>query len=466
MPRHFDREDAFFTNITTLSRSNSVASLDLDTATTTIAEARPSSACTDTLDTSMNASFEVSNPSEIDESHFDPSTLTCKLCNKVLKNMRTFRNHKARHLGTLNHKCPDCSKCFEGRSAVNRHLISNHNRELQPHEITTNPAATAGMNIIKPTAPEIKLFKPSEMARKTFRLNEMPAKPMEAIIPDLEPVSVPSEGIMADIFEPSGMAESFPEPIHQPVPDDIPVEEPTNQIYQMMELDRGGSNSGKDQPSENLGQMPILLESHTPEIRYIVGSQLKAGDLVQPTKEPEQEETKEASLPILDVSEENDKVEEIEQPLIILPPPIIEENFEDSEKSDLEKSLNDSKLPSKLANIEKIIPELDDSDEDKSDSDSSSSSDQPSSDSEWENFPEKKKQSEAKVQPEEITIDDDDDDNVNDKSDSSKYHDAFQSFLSKSKEEETESEIEEDPMERKRKTRQTSKLKQKQKEKE
>merc|ERR1711892_320334 len=503
MPKHFDREEAFFTNITTLSRSNSVASLDLDTATTTIAEARPSSACTDTSDTSMNASFEVSNQSEIDESNFDASTLTCKLCNKVLKNMRTFRNHKARHLGTLNHKCPDCSKCFEGRSAVNRHLISNHNRELQPHEITTNPAATAGMNIIKPTAPEIKLFKPSEMARKTFKLNEMPAKPMEAIIPDLEPVSVPSEGIMADIFEPSGMAESFPEPIHQPVPDDIPVEEPTNQIYQMMELDRGGSNSGKDQPSENLGQMPILLENHTPEIRYIVGSQLKAGDLVQPTKEPEQEETKEASLPILDVSEEKDKVEEIEQPLIILPPPIIVENFddieplstssprkevavkslpkemtdqsipeleeqdaEDSEKSDLEKSLNDSKLPSKLANIEKIIPESDDSDEDKSDSDSSSSSDQPSSDSEWENFPEKKKQSEAKVQPEEITIDDDDDDNVNDKSDSSKYHDAFQSFLSKSKEEETESEIEEDPMERKRKTRQTSKLKQKQKEKE
>jgi len=503
MPRHFDREDAFFTNITTLSRSNSAASLDLDTTTANITEARPSSACTDTSDTSMNASFEVSNQSEIDESNFDASTLTCKLCNKVLKNMRTFRNHKARHLGTLNHKCPDCSKCFEGRSAVNRHLISNHNRELQPHEITTNPAATAGMNIIKPTAPEIKLFKPSEMARKTFKLNEMPAKPMEAIIPDLEPVSVPSEGIMADIFEPSGMAESFPEPIHQPVPDDIPVEEPTNQIYQMMELDRGGSNSGKDQPSENLGQMPILLENHTPEIRYIVGSQLKAGDLVQPTKEPEQEETKEASLPILDVSEEKDKVEEIEQPLIILPPPIIEENFddieplstssprkevavkslpkemtdqsipeleeqdaEDSEKSDLEKSLNDSKLPSKLANIEKIIPESDDSDEDKSDSDSSSSSDQPSSDSEWENFPEKKKQSEAKVQPEEITIDDDDDDNVNDKSDSSKYHDAFQSFLSKSKEEETESEIEEDPMERKRKTRQTSKLKQKQKEKE
>ena len=48
-----------------------------------------------------------------------------------------------------------------------------------------------------------------------------------------------------------------------------------------------------------------------------------------------------------------------------------------------------------------------------------------------------------KPQPEEI------------KTDTNKYHDALQSFLSKSKEEETESEIEEDPMERKRRTRQT-----------
>ena len=59
-----------------------------------------------------------------------------------------------------------------------------------------------------------------------------------------------------------------------------------------------------------------------------------------------------------------------------------------------------------------------------------------------------------KPQPEEI------------KTDTNEYHDALQSFLSKSKEEETESEIEEDPMERKRRTRQTSKLKQKQKGKE
>merc|ERR1719397_1461957 len=171
MPRHFDNTDeAIYHPPVNRSRSNSPAvSLDFEASST---ELRPSSACTDNSDTSVNVSFDNQGEA-VDESNFDASTLTCKLCNKVLKNMRTFRNHKARHLGTLNHKCPDCSKCFEGRSAVNRHLISNHNRELQPHEITNNPAATAGMNIIKPTAPEIKLFKPSEMARKTFRLNEL-----------------------------------------------------------------------------------------------------------------------------------------------------------------------------------------------------------------------------------------------------------------------------------------------------
>merc|ERR1712130_499376 len=256
------------------------------------------------------------------------------------------------------------------------------------------------------------------------------------------------------------------------------------------------SNLQNEQPSENPGQMPILLENHTPEIRYIVGSQLKGGDLVLPTKEPEQDESKDVSIAATGVTKEknNEDNNEIKQNA----PSPIDENFDNSEplstssprknidvesppkeildtdtpvieeldNEDSEKSLNDSKLPSKLANIEKIIPESDDSEPDKSDSDTSSSSDQPSSDSEWESFPDKKKEPAIKPQPEEITIDDDDDENVNDKSDASKYHDAFQSFLSKSKEEETESEIEEDPMERKRRTRQTSKLKQKQKEKE
>merc|ERR1711923_595930 len=139
----------------------------------------------------MNASFDQPSTTEVDESSFDSATLTCKICKKVLKNMRTFRNHKARHMGTLNHKCPDCSKCFEGRSAVNRHLISNHNRELQPHEITNNPAASSTINIIRPSAPEIKLFKPSEMAKKS--------KAAEPSIPSLPMSSDP----LADVETPS-----------------------------------------------------------------------------------------------------------------------------------------------------------------------------------------------------------------------------------------------------------------------
>ena len=280
---------------------------------------------------------------------------------------------------------------------------------------------------------------------------------------------------MTDIFEPSGMAESFPEPIHQPVLDEAPVEYPTNTIFDMMR--EAKSISKTELNSDDLGQMPILLENHTQEIRYMVGSQLKVGNLVLPTKEPDTEEKKDTSLDSIDIMEH--RTEEVEQQVLTLPP-TIDENFdnpeplqtssprkenivkspskemsnlstsnleeqeeEDSEKSDLEKTMNDSKLPSKLANIERIIPESDDSEPDKSDSESSSSSDQPSKDSEWKNFPEKKRSSE-KRQPEEITTnDDDDDDNVNDKADSSKYHEAFQSFLSKSKEE-TESEIEED----------------------
>merc|ERR1712045_783448 len=60
---------------------------------------------------------------------------------------------------------------------------------------------------------------------------------------------------------------------------------------------------------------------------------------------------------------------------------------EDGEKEksvteDEDKNANtSSKLPEKLANFERIIPESDDSDSDKSDSDTSSSSDQQSSDS-------------------------------------------------------------------------------------
>ncbi len=131
---------------------------------------RPQSSCTDVSDSLSEASTATPTPTptasnlpDIDESNFDVATLTCKLCNKTMKNLRNFKVHRARHLGTLNHKCPDCEKSFEGRSAVNRHMLVNHNRELLPHEITINPSANT--NNVKPSS-GIKIFKPSEMAKK------------------------------------------------------------------------------------------------------------------------------------------------------------------------------------------------------------------------------------------------------------------------------------------------------------
>ena len=129
-----------FKNYST-ERSNSATSIDLQQITPSF-DLRPASACTDTSD-SLNTSFEMTKNTKIDESMFDAANLTCKLCKKVLRNIRTFKNHRDRHLGNLNHKCPECSKTFEGRSAVNRHMITNHNRELQAHEITSNPSATS-----------------------------------------------------------------------------------------------------------------------------------------------------------------------------------------------------------------------------------------------------------------------------------------------------------------------------------
>ena len=426
MPKHFDKEDAFFPNI---SRSNSAASID--------SELRPESACTDASDTSINASFDSSpvpsQSTEIDESNFDVATLTCKLCKKVLKNLRTFRNHKARHLGTLNHKCPDCGKCFEGRSAVNRHLITNHSRELQPHEITNNPSATNSVNIIKPSAPEIKLFKPSEMKQKS---TEAPLPVLSSSAPVLDPQE--SEKPVTSL---SASQSS----------DTAPVLEKQGSFQEL---------------NKSLNQMPILLENPENEVRYIVGSQLKASEAAPPNltenktdeiKDPDPEDFTEplstssprrcSSPRRSSASLDNEKSE-------------TEEISQNESKEETDDSVNASKLPQKLANFERIIPESDDSDSDKSDSDtSSSSSGDVSSDSDSDDdFSDEKLSQDTKKKPEEITIEDDEEEakvSLN-KSDSNQYHSAFESFLNKSKEE-SDSDVEEDPLEKKRKTRQTSK---------
>merc|ERR1712223_2266326 len=76
-----------------------------------------------------------------DPSQFDLDTLTCLACNKSFKNTRAFKLHRDRHQGLLNHKCPDCSKTFNGRSEVNRHMLAIHHRSLKPDEETNQKQA-------------------------------------------------------------------------------------------------------------------------------------------------------------------------------------------------------------------------------------------------------------------------------------------------------------------------------------
>lgn len=407
MPRHFDNTDeAIYHPPVNRSRSNSPAvSLDFEASNT---ELRPSSACTDNSDTSVNVSFD--NPGEaVDESNFDTSTLTCKLCNKVLKNLRTFRNHKARHMGTLSHKCPDCNKCFEGRSAVNRHLISNHNRELQPHEITNNPAAIMPQPItIKPAVPEIKLFKPSEMARKTFVPSQLPPKPSEGII------------------ETKGSGSSKAE-----APGGIRVSPEKDKLFDRV---ISGKKAAEVTATKGVGQMPILLENPTQEVKYIVGAQL--GDLIVPAIDSTDPDKQQPSSP--------DHPAPSEPP----PPQTPEKSKEESTERDSSSPARTTLIP-KLANIEKIIPESDNSsNSDKSDSDSSSSSDQATSNSDWAGYNQKKK---GRKNPEEITIEDDDE--VNDRSVTTKYHAAFRGFLQKGRIPGSDSESENVPVVKKKRGR-------------
>ena len=60
MPKHFDKEDAFFNNLSNMSRSNSAASMESENTSGNSDSLRPTSACTDASDTSsMNTSFDL-----------------------------------------------------------------------------------------------------------------------------------------------------------------------------------------------------------------------------------------------------------------------------------------------------------------------------------------------------------------------------------------------------------------------
>merc|ERR1712113_300435 len=174
----------------------------------------------------------------------------------------------------------------------------------------------------------------------------------------------------------------------------------------------GEKQVGVPDNSNSLCQMPILLENPETEVRYIVGSQLKPSEANSPERKLSMEDEEEEEE-IKDPDANN-----FSEPLSTSSPrrssPIPEdstipdEEDEKNESAESDKSVNNSKLPQKLANFERIIPESDDSDSDKSDSDSSTSTDDDdSSDSDSDDdFIDEEATKNSKKKPEEITIDD------------------------------------------------------------
>merc|ERR1712112_533776 len=171
--------------------------------------------------------------------------------------------------------------------------------------------------------------------------------------------------------------------------------------------------------------MPILLENPTQEVRYIVGAQptnlILQSDSIndQVVTEIKEQETKiEQSVLTLPLPETQVSVIQEETSLspekksnveseMIQSEDVTKENRESSPPPDLDRSVSMSLMP-KLANIEKIIPESDNSsNSDKSDSDSSTTSEKASSNSDWGGVIEGPKKK-SKKKPVEITIEDDD----------------------------------------------------------
>ena len=80
-----------------------------------------------------------------DEAMFVTESLKCLSCDMRLKTLKSFKLHKARHQGTLNHKCPECVMTFNGRSVLNRHMLAIHKRELRDNEITKQNEMANGL---------------------------------------------------------------------------------------------------------------------------------------------------------------------------------------------------------------------------------------------------------------------------------------------------------------------------------
>ena len=109
----------------------------------------------------------------------------------------------------------------------------------------------------------------------------------------------------------------------------------------------------------NFGQMPILLENPTQEIKYLVGAQLS--DLMLPPKDAPEEDTNIINAQVALPTSTTKLLEEI-------PKAVLEENKEEEDRGDrgsspppdMDRQGSISLMP-KLVNIEKIIPESDNS---------------------------------------------------------------------------------------------------------
>merc|ERR1712143_87672 len=74
-------------------------------------------------------------------------TYLCKYCNTKLGNKRSYIIHLRRHAGMLNFKCKYCTKTFQGRVKLNRHMNTHfRDRSYVTQQPATAPATTSISN--------------------------------------------------------------------------------------------------------------------------------------------------------------------------------------------------------------------------------------------------------------------------------------------------------------------------------
>ena len=104
-------------------------------------------------------------------------TYLCKYCNTKLGNKRSYIIHLRRHAGMLNFKCKYCTKTFQGRVKLNRHMNTHFrdgsNVTPPPQATATAPGTTTINNslLLAPPPP------PSGPSSATTTITPVPANP-------------------------------------------------------------------------------------------------------------------------------------------------------------------------------------------------------------------------------------------------------------------------------------------------